>query len=102
MTPPLLWRHSPHLPPAMPRLDQALVERGLCESREKARRAIMAGQGTHNQPPPPKPPEIPHAPHKMGPTAQEKNVSPGGVKMEHTISHLLPRLTRNNPLRFVA
>jgi 23S rRNA (cytidine1920-2'-O)/16S rRNA (cytidine1409-2'-O)-methyltransferase len=25
------------------RLDQALVERGLCESREKAKRAIMAG-----------------------------------------------------------
>ena len=29
---------------AMTRLDQALVERGLCESREKAKRAIMAGQ----------------------------------------------------------
>ena len=26
------------------RLDQVLVERGLCESREKAKRAIMAGQ----------------------------------------------------------
>jgi 23S rRNA (cytidine1920-2'-O)/16S rRNA (cytidine1409-2'-O)-methyltransferase len=26
------------------RLDQVLVERGLCESREKARRAVMAGQ----------------------------------------------------------
>ena len=31
------------------RLDQALVERGLCESREKARRAIMAGQVKHKQ-----------------------------------------------------
>ena len=28
----------------MLRLDQALVERGLCESREKAKRAIIAGQ----------------------------------------------------------
>ncbi|MEK7707983.1 MAG: S4 domain-containing protein, partial [Verrucomicrobiota bacterium] len=28
----------------MNRLDQALVERGLCASREKAKRAIMAGQ----------------------------------------------------------
>ena len=28
----------------MTRLDQALVERGLCESREKAKRAILAGQ----------------------------------------------------------
>ena len=27
----------------MPRIDQALVERGLCESREKAKRAILAG-----------------------------------------------------------
>ena len=27
-----------------PRLDQALVERGLCPSREKAQRAILAGQ----------------------------------------------------------
>jgi 23S rRNA (cytidine1920-2'-O)/16S rRNA (cytidine1409-2'-O)-methyltransferase len=27
----------------MMRLDQALVERGLCESREKAKRAVMAG-----------------------------------------------------------
>ena len=26
------------------RLDQALVERGLCPSREKAKRAILAGQ----------------------------------------------------------
>jgi 23S rRNA (cytidine1920-2'-O)/16S rRNA (cytidine1409-2'-O)-methyltransferase len=30
--------------PAKLRLDQLLVARGLCESREKARRAIMAGQ----------------------------------------------------------
>jgi len=28
----------------MIRLDQALVERGLCPSREKAKRAILAGQ----------------------------------------------------------
>ena len=27
----------------MSRLDQELVERGLCESREKAKRAVMAG-----------------------------------------------------------
>src|SRR5207245_495165 len=44
MTPLLLWLRAPLLPPAMPRLDQVLVERGLCESREKAKRAIMAGQ----------------------------------------------------------
>ncbi|HLP75767.1 MAG TPA: S4 domain-containing protein, partial [Candidatus Paceibacterota bacterium] len=27
----------------MNRLDQVLVERGLCDSREKAKRAVMAG-----------------------------------------------------------
>jgi predicted rRNA methylase YqxC with S4 and FtsJ domains len=30
------------------RLDAALVERGLCESRETAQRAIMAGQVSVN------------------------------------------------------
>ncbi len=35
--------------PDMSRLDQALVERGLCESREKAKRAIMAGQVRINE-----------------------------------------------------
>ena len=39
----------------MTRLDQALVERGLCESREKAKRAVMAGQVTINGQPPRKP-----------------------------------------------
>jgi 23S rRNA (cytidine1920-2'-O)/16S rRNA (cytidine1409-2'-O)-methyltransferase len=33
----------------MARLDQVLVERGLCESREKARRAVLAGQVRVNQ-----------------------------------------------------
>ena len=30
------------------RLDLALVDRGLCESREKAKRAVMAGQALLN------------------------------------------------------
>jgi len=34
----------PHKPPARLRLDAALVERGLVESREKGRRLIMAGE----------------------------------------------------------
>ena len=33
----------------MKRLDTELVERGLCESREKAKRAIMAGLVRVNQ-----------------------------------------------------
>src|SRR5487761_2122638 len=34
---------------ARARLDQALVERGWCESREKAQRAVMAGRVLVNQ-----------------------------------------------------
>ena len=40
---PLEWSQREHFT-AMPRVDQALVERGLCESREKAKRLILAGQ----------------------------------------------------------
>ena len=32
----------------MIRLDQALVERGLCDSRERAKRLILAGQARVN------------------------------------------------------
>ena len=39
----------------MTRLDQALVERGLCESRERAKRAILAGQVRVNGQPARKP-----------------------------------------------
>ena len=39
----------------MIRLDQALVERGLCESRERAKRAILAGQVRVNAQPARKP-----------------------------------------------
>lgn len=41
--------------PAKSRLDQLLVARGLCESREKARRLIMAGEVTVNGAPLSKP-----------------------------------------------
>ena len=33
----------------MTRLDQVLVERGICQSREKAQRAILAGLVRINQ-----------------------------------------------------
>ena len=35
----------------MKRVDQALVDRGLCSSREKAQRAILAGQVRVNSQP---------------------------------------------------
>jgi 23S rRNA (cytidine1920-2'-O)/16S rRNA (cytidine1409-2'-O)-methyltransferase len=68
------------------RLDQALVERGLCASREKAQRAIMAGQVRVNGHParkssdPAKPQDV------IELTAPEKFVSRGGFKLEHALA----------------
>lgn len=66
----------------MKRLDVALVEQGLCESRERAKRAIMAGQVQVNQ-------QLAHKP--SDPVTEhdaitlilgEKYVSRGGQKLE--------------------
>src|SRR3954470_7418190 len=72
---------------ATDRLDQALVERGLCESREKARRAIMAGQVTINHQPARKPGDRVRPGDQLALTAQEKYVSRGGLKLEHALKH---------------
>src|ERR1700759_671136 len=69
------------------RLDQALVDRGLCESREKARRAIMAGQGLVNQKPPPQTSDTVRDGDQVSLTVQEKYVSRGGLKLEHALQH---------------
>src|SRR5579872_5366554 len=69
------------------RLDQALVERGLCESREKARRAIMAGQVTINQQPARKPSDTVRAGDRLAVGAGEKYVSRGGLKLEHALQY---------------
>ena len=72
--------------PAKPtRLDVALVERGLCESREKAKRAVMAGQARVNGQ------RAAKASDKVKPSdaltiaATEKFVSRGGHKLEHAL-----------------
>src|SRR5437660_9913570 len=70
----------------MSRLDQALVERGLCESREKARRAIMAGQVTINHQPARKPSDRVRPGDNLTLDAGEKYVSRGGLKLEHALS----------------
>ncbi|HEX3717154.1 MAG TPA: TlyA family RNA methyltransferase [Verrucomicrobiae bacterium] len=69
------------------RLDQALVERGLCPSRENAKRAILAGQVRLNG----------HVPRKASDTVKEQDivtletpdryVSRGGYKLEHGLRH---------------
>jgi len=76
-------------PPAfvMPRLDQALVERGLCESREKAKRAIMAGRVSINQQHARKPSDPVQPRDRIALQSGEKYVSRGGHKLEHALNH---------------
>ena len=69
------------------RLDQALVERGLCDSREKAQRAIMAGQVVVNQQPARKPGDRVLPDDEIALASQEKYVSRGGLKLEHALKH---------------
>jgi 23S rRNA (cytidine1920-2'-O)/16S rRNA (cytidine1409-2'-O)-methyltransferase len=69
----------------MTRLDQALVERGLCESRERAKRAILAGQVRVNAQPARKPSDAVDAGDALTLDAPEKFVSRGGHKLEHAL-----------------
>lgn len=71
----------------MSRLDQALVERGLCDSREKAKRAIMAGQASINGHPARKPSDPVRPGDELTLAAPEKFVSRGGLKLEHALNH---------------
>ncbi|MBI3854013.1 MAG: TlyA family RNA methyltransferase [Verrucomicrobia bacterium] len=71
----------------MNRLDQALVERGLCESRERARRAIMAGQVQINQQPAQKPGQTVKPGDQLILLTPAKYVSRGGTKLEHALMH---------------
>lgn len=71
----------------MKRLDVALVERGLCESREKAKRAIMAGAVRVNDQPAQKASDTVDESDKVIVTEGEKYVSRGGLKLEHALRH---------------
>jgi 23S rRNA (cytidine1920-2'-O)/16S rRNA (cytidine1409-2'-O)-methyltransferase len=71
----------------MLRLDQALVERGLCESREKAKRAILAGQVRVNAQLARKPSDAIKPDDEIALEAGEKFVSRGGHKLEHALNH---------------
>ncbi|MCX6906125.1 MAG: TlyA family RNA methyltransferase [Verrucomicrobia bacterium] len=71
----------------MRRLDQILVERGLCDSREKAKRAIMAGQVLINGQPAGKPGDRVKPGATIAVVASEKYVSRGGYKLEHALKH---------------
>jgi 23S rRNA (cytidine1920-2'-O)/16S rRNA (cytidine1409-2'-O)-methyltransferase len=71
----------------MARLDQELVQRGLCASRERAQRAIMAGQVRVNGQPARKPSDRVEPEDVLTVAAEEKYVSRGGHKLEHALRH---------------
>jgi 23S rRNA (cytidine1920-2'-O)/16S rRNA (cytidine1409-2'-O)-methyltransferase len=75
------------LNPEVRRLDQALVERGLCESREKAKRAVMAGQVRINGQVARKPSDSIQEKDELALAAAEQFVSRGGFKLEHGLKH---------------
>lgn len=65
------------------RLDQALVERNLCASREQAKRAIMTGAVRVNGHPANKASDAIRPGDRVELLAGEKFVSRGGFKLEH-------------------
>jgi 23S rRNA (cytidine1920-2'-O)/16S rRNA (cytidine1409-2'-O)-methyltransferase len=67
------------------RLDIALVERGLCDSREKAKRAIMAGEVRVNDQVARKASDTVRETDALTLAAGEKYVSRGGQKLEHAL-----------------
>ena len=69
------------------RLDQVLVDRGLCESREKAKRAVMAGQVRVNGHPAGKASDPIKESDIVELDGGEKFVSRGGHKLEHALVH---------------
>lgn len=69
------------------RLDQALVKRGLFESREKAQRAIMAGIIRVNSQPAAKASDKVAPEDVLEATEAEKYVSRGGLKLEKALQH---------------
>lgn len=68
------------------RLDQALVDRGLCESREKAKRLILAGQVRVNGQVAKKSSDSVRDRDELVLEAQEKFVSRGGIKLDHALT----------------
>jgi 23S rRNA (cytidine1920-2'-O)/16S rRNA (cytidine1409-2'-O)-methyltransferase len=69
------------------RLDQALVERGLCASREKAKRAILAGTVRINDRRAEKASQAVKEADTLSVDEPEKFVSRGGHKLEHALEH---------------
>ena len=64
-----------------------LVERGLCESREKAKRAVMAGLVRVNGRVAEKPSDSVKSADAIELTERDRFVSRGGIKLEHALKH---------------
>jgi len=62
-----------------------MVERGLCPSREKAKRAIMAGRVRINGQVARKPSDSVHGRDQLSLEADDRFVSRGGLKLEHAL-----------------
>jgi 23S rRNA (cytidine1920-2'-O)/16S rRNA (cytidine1409-2'-O)-methyltransferase len=77
----------------VPRLDQALVERALCDSRERAKRAILAGLVRLNGQPANKASDKVKPGDELTLDAPEKFVSRGGHKLEHALDHFQLNVT---------
>lgn len=77
----------------MDRLDQALVDRRLCESREKAKRAVLAGQVRVNGQPASKPSDAVKNADHIEVAHPERFVSRGGYKLEHALEHFKIEVT---------
>ena len=71
----------------MTRLDQALVERALCDSRERAKRLIIAGQIRVNGHPAKKASDSVKPADEITVDTPEKFVSRGGHKLEHALEY---------------
>ena len=71
----------------MKRLDQALVDLGFCDSREKAKRAVIAGEVRLNDQVARKPSDPVRDKDVVTLAAKERFVSRGGHKLEHALVH---------------
>jgi 23S rRNA (cytidine1920-2'-O)/16S rRNA (cytidine1409-2'-O)-methyltransferase len=70
----------------MLRVDVALVERGLCPTREQAKRAVLAGRVRVNGQVANKPSDIVRPEDAVNLAEQEKFVSRGGYKLERALA----------------
>jgi 23S rRNA (cytidine1920-2'-O)/16S rRNA (cytidine1409-2'-O)-methyltransferase len=77
----------------MGRLDQELVERGLSESREKAKRAILAGEVRINDQLARKSSDKVKPGDTITLVTPDKFVSRGGLKLEHGLDHFKVSVT---------